>query len=80
MLTYKIFKASNWRRVSALASQQYRHFSEKKDIEPESGMYQPEESTNTMDYDEEYFKVDRMPDEEKEAILGIAEYEKSQRL
>jgi hypothetical protein len=43
-------------------------------------MYQPEESTNTMDYDEEYFKVDRMPDEEQEAILGIAEYEKSQRL
>ena len=80
MLTYKIFKASNWRRVSTLASQQYRYFSEKKDIEPESGMYQPEESTNTMDYDEEYFKVDRMPDEEQEAILGIAEYEKSQRL
>ena len=80
MLSYKLFKTSNWRRATALASQQYRYFSDKNDeFNPDSGIYEVEE-TSTTPFDEEFFKVDKMAEEEQEAVLGIAEYEKSQRL
>merc|ERR1712032_1212415 len=91
MLAYKLFKASRrgpllscslqpLRAESATLPVAYqRCYSTKVDSDGEIRDYHLENSASTP-IDDEYFRVDRMPDEEHEAILGLAEFEKSVQL